>query len=191
MVVALASLNPSKKKSLEATLKLLKIDYDEIIAIKVDSNVSSKPVGYEIIRGADNRNKASKSFLNKVGLEYDYLCAIEGGCSIDENGIPFIVTYVIIEDRKGKKSTGKSLGLRLRKDMFEYYKNGGSLNKLIEEVNESENNKTKQGITGYLSSEMYERSKVDMEAVVSAFIPFIYKEKRDLLSEKIKEKTKK
>jgi len=191
MVVALASLNPSKKKSLEAALKLLKIDYDEIIAIKVDSNVSSKPVGYEIIRGADNRNKASKSFLNKVGLEYDYLCAIEGGCSIDENGIPFIVTYVIIEDRKGKKSTGKSLGLRLRKDMFEYYKNGGSLNKLIEEVNESENNKTKQGITGYLSSEMYERSKVDMEGVVSAFIPFIYKEKRDLLSEKIKEKTKK
>lgn len=108
------------------------------------SDVNSKPIGFEIIRGADNRNKYLKEYVNQNNINYDYLCSIEGGYSIDENGLPFVITYCIIEDNLGKKSTGKSLGIRLTKVMFDFIKRGGSLNKAIEEITgETENKKKK------------------------------------------------
>lgn len=59
---------------------------------------------------------------------------MEGGFSLDENGLPFVVTYCIIGDASEKKSTGKSLGIRLSKTMFDFVKSGGSLNKVIESI---------------------------------------------------------
>jgi len=188
MKIVLTSTNPSKKKALENALLDLELSDYEINCIKVNSDVPSKPIGYEIIRGADNRNQNAKDYVLKNNLEYDYLCSIEGGFSLDENGLPFVVTYVIVEDNNGKKSTGKSLGIRIRKDMFDFIKSGGSLNQLIEEITASDNNKQKEGITGFLTGGLYSRDKVDKDAIVSAFIPFIYIKERDLLSEKIKNK---
>lgn len=98
MIILLGSKNPSKKKSLELALHHLNITDYEIITYDVLSNVSSKPIGYEIVRGAENRNKDLKQIAIKNNIKYDYLCSIEGGFSLDENEIPFIVTYCIIED---------------------------------------------------------------------------------------------
>lgn len=187
MIIILGSENSSKVESLKSALDDFGFNDYEIICIKSDSKVSSKPIGDEIIKGADNRNQASKKYANENNVEYDYLCAIEGGFSVEENGIPFIVTYVIVEDHQGKKSTGKSLGVRLRKDWFNFIEKGGSLNKVIEEITGQKNNKTLHGITGYLSNDLFKRNKIDKDAVMSAFIPFIYKEERDLISEKIKQ----
>ena len=106
MVILLGSKNPNKKKSLEKALAKLQISNYEIISHNAQSNVSSKPIGYEIIRGADNRNQELKQYATQQDINYDYLCSIEGGFSIDENGLPFIVTYCIVEDSNGKKSTG-------------------------------------------------------------------------------------
>lgn len=185
MKILLGSRNPSKKRVLEKALLSLQITDFEIITYDAKSNVDSKPIGYEIIRGADNRNQDLKKYAFDNNINYDYLCSIEGGFSLDENGLPFVVTYCIIEDVLGQKSTGKSIGIRLSKKMFDFVKNGGSLNKVIEQIMNNENNKQQQGITGYLTNGMYSREDVDSDAVVSAFISFIYREQRENLEQYI------
>lgn len=185
MIILLGSKNPSKLNSLEIALKKLNFSEYEIITYDAPSSTNSKPIGYEIIRGAENRNLSLKQYATNNNIQYDYLCSIEGGFSLDENGLPFVVTYCIIEDKFGKKSTGKSLGIRLSKTMFNYLKNGGSLNKLIEEILKNENNKQNLGIMGYLTDGLYTRETVDSEAVISSLIPFIYKNQREMLDKKI------
>ena len=186
MIILLGSNNPSKKRALEIGLQKLNINNFEILPFAVESGTNSKPIGYEIIRGAENRNKNLKELADKNNIYYDYLCSIEGGFSLDENGLPFVVTYCIIEDKFGKKSTGKSLGIRLTKTMFDYVKKGGSLNRVIEEVLKTSNNKQNLGITGYLTAGLYTREIVDSEAVVSSLIPFIYPEEREKINNYIK-----
>jgi non-canonical (house-cleaning) NTP pyrophosphatase len=56
----------------------------------------------------------------------------------------------------------------------------------FETITGKNNNKQSQGITGFLINGLYARKKIDKGAVVSALIPFIYKENRDLLSNTIK-----
>ena len=184
MIILLGSKNPSKKRALEKALKKLNMKA-KIISFDAQSDVNSKPIGYEIIRGADNRNQNLKQLAIQNSIKFDYLCSIEGGFSVDENGLPFVVTYCIIEDDKGKKSTGKSLGIRITKKMFEFIKQGGSLNNLIEKINGNKNNKQNQGITGYLTDGLYNREDIDSESVISSLIPLIYQEKRELLEQAI------
>lgn len=186
MKILLGSKNPSKKNALEMALKKLNIEGCEVITYDAPSNTSSKPIGYEIIRGAENRNSFLKEYAIENNIQYDYLCSIEGGVSLDENGLPFVVTYCIMENQIGKKSTGKSLGIRLTKTMFDYLKSGYSLNKVIEEILQNENNKQALGIMGYLTNGLYNREIVDSDAVVSSLIPFVYSEQREMLDGHIK-----
>lgn len=106
-IIILGSKNISKKLAVESALNELEISDFEIVCLDSKSNVSDQPIGYEIIRGADNRNQESKLYATQNGIDYTYLCAIEGGFSLDENGLPFVVTYAIIEDANGKKINGK------------------------------------------------------------------------------------
>ena len=186
MIILLGSNNPSKKRALEIGLQKLNINNYEILPFTIESDTNSKPIGYEIIRGTENRNKNLKELANKNNIYYDYLCSIEGGFSLDENGLPFVVTYCLIEDKFGKKSTGKSLGIRLTKTMFDYVKKGGSLNRVIEEVLKTSNNKQNLGITGYLTAGLYTREFVDSEAVISSLIPFLCCEERKKINNYIK-----
>lgn len=186
MKILLGSKNPSKKEAIEIALKKMKIKKYDIITYDSPSGTNSKPIGYEIIRGAENRNSSLKEYAIDNEIDYDYLCSIEGGFSLDENGIPFVVTYCIIEDKFGNKSTGKSLGVRITKDMFEYLKSGNSLNKAIEEITKKDNNKQSLGIVGYLTNGLYDRATVDSEAVVSSLIPFIFNKQREELNQYIK-----
>ena len=185
MLILLGSKNPSKLRSLESALQELNINDKDIICIDANSNVPSKPIGYEIIRGAENRNNDCKKYAIKNSIEYDYVISLEGGYSLDENGLPFIVTYAVVEDKNGKKSTGKSLGLRLTRKMYEYVRNGYSLNSLIEQITDVDNNKQNNGITGYLSNGIFKRDKIDIDAVLSAFVPMIFDNERKVLDQKI------
>lgn len=186
MKVLLGSKNPSKERSLRLAFEQLEINDVDIISLDVKSGVPDKPIGYEIIRGAENRNLECKEYAVKNGIQYDYICSIEGGFSVDENGLPFIVTYAVVENKFGSKSTGKSLGLRLTREMFDYIRDGYSLNKLIEEMIDVENNKQNLGITGFLSKGLLKRDVVDVEAVLTAFIPHIFSKEREELNEMVK-----
>ncbi len=187
MIILLGSKNPSKLNALRKALKKLNMSEYEIFSYDVLSETNSKPIGFEIIRGAENRNKNLKKYALDNNIKYDYLCSIEGGFSLDENGLPFVVTYCVIEDKYGKKSTGKSLGIRLSKTMFNYLKAGGSLNKAIEKITNNTNNKQNLGVMGYLSNGLYKRESVDSEAIVSSFISHIYKKQRETLDKYIDE----
>ena len=71
--------------------------------------------------------------------------------------------------------------------MYEHIKQGNSLNKAIEEINKTENNKQNSGITGYLTNGLYNKEDVDKDAIISSMISFIYYEQRKKLNNYIKE----
>ena len=56
--------------------------------------------------------------------------------------------------------------------MYEYYKSGKSINKLIDCLFGTTDNKKGSGISGFLSDDIFKRSKMDSEAVISALLPF-------------------
>ena len=185
MLILLGSKNPSKLYALKMALKKLQLANAEIITADVKSNVPSKPIGFEIVRGCENRNAGLKEYAKANKIKYDYICSIEGGFSIDENGLPFVVTYAVVEDNLGNKSTGKSLGVRINREMFRYIRENGSLNEAIEKINSNKNNKQSQGITGYLSNGIISRAEVDKDAVISAFIPLIFQYNYKMLTKKL------
>ena len=89
MKILLGSKNPSKEKAVQLALNTLGVNDYEIIMCEAPSNTHSRPIGYEIIRGAENRNSFLKRNMpDSNGLSYDYLCSIEGGFSLDETGLP-------------------------------------------------------------------------------------------------------
>ncbi len=52
--------------------------------------------------------------------------------------------------------------------MFEWIKDDKSLNRVIEEILNTQNNKKSSGISGYLTNGYYKRSYFDSTAVISA-----------------------
>lgn len=71
-------------------------------------------------------------------------------------------------DSSKKEYFGKSQGLQITKAMFDWVKDGKSLNKVIEKIIGNENNKKVNGISGYLTDSYYYRSYFDSTAVISA-----------------------
>ena len=69
MIILLGSKNLAKTNAVDKALIKLGIEEYEIIPVAVESNTNSKPVGYEIIRGAENRNIGLKEYAleNKIG----------------------------------------------------------------------------------------------------------------------------
>ena len=167
-------MNPSKKNAVSVALEEVGVKSFEIECFNVDSGVSSKPVGMEIIQGIDNRNYDLYKKASSEHLDYDYICSIEGGFELDQSNQHFVITYCGIVDREGTVYYGKSSGFPISKDMFEYVKSGNSLNKVIEEINGSENNKQGLGITGFLSDGLIIREKFDAQAVLSAIMQIVF-----------------
>ncbi len=172
MVVLLGSKNPCKYRSVKSAIKELGCEM-EIVAFDVPSSVNDRPIGYEIIRGAESRNAELKKIAREKGIAYDYLVSIEGGIELDESGTYYMVSYCAIENREGKKHMGKSLCLALTSTLFEYNKNVGSINRVIERMKNCDNFNQKGGITGFISNGVFDREKIDRDVVMSTFMPFL------------------
>ena len=84
-----------------------------------------------------------------------------------------------------QRYTGKSKGLPISKKMFEWVQNGKSLNAVIESIISTNGNKTKSGITGYLSNGRYSRDEFDADAVMMALTSMKNNELYLKLEEKI------
>lgn len=100
-------------------------------------------------------------------ISFDLLISIEGGYE-QVGDYYFIVTYASILDTHGKEYFGKSQGLQITESMFNWVKSGKSLNKVIEEILATSDNKKANGISGFLTSGYYYRSYFDYTAIVSA-----------------------
>ena len=81
----------------------------------------------------------------------------------------FIVTYASIIDKEGNEFIGKSQGLQITKNMFNWVKSGYSLNRVIEEMLDNKENKKSNGISGYLTDGYYYRSVFDSTSIISAY----------------------
>lgn len=182
--IILGSNNKSKKDSIEIALEELGIYDYEITSVAVDSKVSSKPINEETLIGAKNRNRELLTYCINNNIYFDLLISIEGGYEQIGNNNYFIVTYASVIDKKGNEYIGKSQGLPISKKMFDWVKNGQSLNKVIEEIQGNKENKKSSGISGYLTQEYYYRSKFDSSSIISAMLSIENKEKRYKLLEK-------
>ena len=186
MNIILGSLNPSKKKAIEIALINLGIDNYNIQGFDIKSGVKSQPINEEIMLGASNRNLSLKKHCIENNIVYDYLVSVEGGFS-EENGRYYVITCTVIEDSLGIEFTGRSAVLEISRSMFEYVKNGNSLNRLIEAIKGVKQNKQNGGITGYLANNTnaYTRSVIDSVSVMGAFLPFFNREQYKRLDESI------
>ncbi|MEG1494853.1 MAG: DUF84 family protein [Bacilli bacterium] len=189
MKIILSSTNPSKIKSVEKALKDLAISNFNITSVKVNSSVSSKPLNEEMLIGAKNRNIELKKYCYNQHLDYDYLISIEGGFE-QEYDKYYVISYVVIEGKNQVEHVGKTIGLEISKEMYNYTKEGHSLNALIEELTSVERNKTLSGVAGFLSSDLLLRQDIDYMAVLSTMNLFINEGKYQLLNDKIKSITK-
>lgn len=187
MLVLLGSKNPSKKRSLVGALKELGMK-GKVLSFEVDSEVRERPMGIEIVEGAKNRNANLKEIALKENIDYDYLCSIEGGAVIEDSGMPYIISYCVLEDRYGRVNIGKSIALSITRELYEYIRDVGSLNRVIERLQNCENYNQKGGITGYLTNGLFDREKIDRDAVMATFMPFVFSDKIEKLENATKER---
>ncbi len=176
MKIILGSNNISKKKSVMLALSEFGIIDYEIICVGIESNVSSKPINDETLMGTLNRTHNLLQYCKENDISFDLLISIEGGYEqvIDNY---FVVTYASIMDKDGETFIGKSQGLQISQKMFDWVKNGRSLNQVIESIEGCVQNKKGNGICGYLSSSYYKRAKFDSSAVISALVALLNKDK--------------
>lgn len=167
MKIILGSTNVSKQRSILIAMKELGFDDISIIPVSVNSQVNSKPINDETLIGARNRNKNLYNYCVENDISFDLLVSIEGGYEKIDNTY-FIVTYASILDKNGNEFIGKSNGLQITERMFNYVKDGNSLNKVIENILNNSNNKKDNGITGYLTNGYYRRDVFESSAVISA-----------------------
>ena len=167
MKIVLGSKNVSKQRSILIAMSELGFDDISITTIDANSLVSSKPINDETLIGARNRNKNLYDYCRENNISFDLLISIEGGYEQIDNTY-FIVTYASIVNQSGDEFIGKSTGLQITENMFDYVKAGKSLNKVIESIINSSSNKKDNGITGYLTNGYYRRDKFESSAVISA-----------------------
>ncbi len=190
MKIILGSKNKSKREAIEIAFDTLNISDYEVLSVDVSSHVGSKPLNGETLIGAHNRNQEVLKYCLKNNIYYDLLISIEGGYEQVEDYY-FIVTYASIIDKEGCEFIGKSQGLQITKNMFEWVKSERSLNKVIEEILESNDNKKGNGISGYLTDGYYYRSIFDSSSIISAYeVMKNYKKFYEKLERKIKSKSK-
>lgn len=167
MKIVLGSKNVSKQRSILIAMSELGFDDISITTIDANSLVSSKPINDETLIGARNRNKNLYDYCRENNISFDLLISIEGGYEQIDNTY-FIVTYASILDQNGNEFIGKSSGLQITERMFNYVKDGKSLNKVIESILGNSSNKKNNGITGYLTTGYYRRDIFESSAVISA-----------------------
>lgn len=167
MKIVLGSKNVSKQRSILIAMSELGFDDISITTINANSLVSSKPINDETLIGARNRNKNLYDYCRENNISFDLLISIEGGYEQIDNTY-FIVTYASIVNQSGDEFIGKSTGLQITENMFDYVKAGKSLNKVIESIINSSSNKKDNGITGYLTNGYYRRDVFESSAVISA-----------------------
>lgn len=172
MKIILGSKNPSKINAIKLAMQTLGYQDIEILSIDVPSEVSSKPINEETLIGAQNRNKNLYEYCWERNIAFDLLISIEGGYE-KVNNTYFIVTYASVIDINNNEFIGKSQGLQISKNMFEWVSKGNSLNKVIETIIENKENKKENGITGYLTNGFYKREIFDSSAITSALQAFL------------------
>ncbi len=140
----------------------------EIKGIASKSGVGKQPMtNWQTISGALNR----VNYINQVAPEADYLVGIEGGVE-EIKGEMEVFAWVVIKDKTGRVSKGKTGTFTLPKKVVALVKKGMELGEADDIVFSQKNSKQKTGAVGLLTGNIIDRTKYYIEAVILALIPF-------------------
>jgi len=161
------SLNPVKIHAVKDAFSLF---FDDILVegVKVDSKVSSQPVGDEVILGAVNRAK------NAYSEEIDFSIGIEAGL------VPFPHTTTGYLDLQfcaifdgSRTSIGCGPGFEYPAMVVQKVKKGREVGEIMAEISGIENLGKTTGAVGFLTRNKLSRRDITKIAVIMALIPVL------------------
>ncbi len=167
--IIVASTNPVKiKAAKEGFAAMFPREKLEVKGIASKSGVGKQPMtNLQTISGALNR----VNYVSQVAPKADYWIGIEGG--IEEiKGETEAFAWVVVKDKTGKVSKGKTGTFTLPKKVVELVKQGIELGEADDIVFSQKNSKQKIGAVGLLTGNVIDRTKYYIEAVILALIPF-------------------
>lgn len=167
--IMVASENPVKIKAVENGFKAMfpheKLD---ISGMEAKSGVSKQPMtNWQTISGASNR----VNYISQVSPKADYWIGIEGGVE-EIKGEMEVFAWVVVKDKAGKISKGKTGTFTLPQKVVKLVKSGMELGAADDLVFSQKNSKQKSGAVGLLTGNAIDRTKYYVEAVILALIPF-------------------
>lgn len=170
MKVVIGSLNRAKNEAVKNIFDKI-WNKNEYVSVKTNPKISNQPKSSEeAIDGAINR---AKDALTKV-KDADFGIGLEGTIDTNKHGT-FLLGWVAIINRDGKKSIGSSAAVLLPETMSSRIKRGEELGLIIQELmNDSKNEiRHSQGASGLLTKGMYSRVHEFEDAIICALSKFI------------------
>lgn len=175
MKIFVGSKNPVKIDSVKEALSNY-FESIEVIGMDAESGVSVQPVGEETFIGARNRALFLQSYCNKENIGADLFIGIEGGIAkLFDKWFAFGCMCVI--DSSGKEGFGTSPLFELPKPVVDKLLDGIELGDVMDQIQNEENTKQKQGAIGYFTNGVMNRKELYIEGLKVAVIPFLHKDK--------------
>lgn len=167
--IIVASTNPVKIKAAQAGFSaMFPHEKFKIKGIASKSGVGKQPMtNWQTINGALNR----VNYASQIVPEADYWIGIEGGVE-EIKGEMEVFAWVVIKDKTGKVSKGKTGTFTLPQKVVKLVKQGIELGEADDIVFSQKNSKQKIGAVGLLTGNIIDRTKYYTEAVILALIPF-------------------
>lgn len=167
--IMVASENPVKiKASQMGFLAMFPHEKLEIKGIAAKSGVGKQPLtNWQTISGASNR----VNYVSQIAPDADYWIGIEGGVE-EIKGEMEVFAWVVVKNKNGKISKGKTGTFTLPQKIVKLVKSGMELGTADDLVFSQKNSKQKSGAVGLLTGNAIDRTKYYVEAVILALIPF-------------------
>lgn len=175
MKILVGSKNPVKIDAVRVALSNY-FDNIEVIGYEVESGVSTQPIGEETFIGAKNRALNLKLLYSKNNKDAELFVGIEGGITkMYDRWFAFGCMCII--DNNDNIGFGTSPHFELPISVVEKLLNGIELGTVMDEIQNAENTKQKNGAIGYFTNGVMNRKELYVEGLKVAIIPFINKDK--------------
>lgn len=169
-VVSIGSKNPVKVKAVEEGMSKT-VGTVFVHAVDVDSGVSKQPIGFdETAKGAINRAKSAFESIQCI-----YGVGIEAG--LVNIGGKYLDVHVCAVYDGIDYTIGTSKGFQVPFEIVEEIKKGFECGVVAENLYNIKNIGMKEGIIGYLSDNNIKRIDLCIDAVISAMIPRLKRNK--------------
>jgi inosine/xanthosine triphosphatase len=173
MKILVGSVNPVKVDSVKEAFSNYFFDI-EVIGIDVESGVPVQPIGDDTFIGARNRANNLLKINNEKNLCADLFVGIEGGIANQFNKW-FAFGCMCVIDKHGNEGFGTSPHFELPNLVTEQLLNGVELGVVMDNIQNEENTKQKQGAIGYFTKGAMNRKELYVEGLKVAVIPLLHK----------------
>ncbi|UCE39519.1 MAG: inosine/xanthosine triphosphatase [Thermoplasmata archaeon] len=137
----------------------------------VKKSVPEQPMEKEVIEGAIERAKSALS------QECDFGVGIEAGLFYNDVADKYFdVQYCAVIDRAKRTTIGHGSGFYYPSILIDLVKQGRTISQGIEEKFKIKDVGKKKGAIGYLSKDLFDRTRLTEQAVLMAIIPRIRSE---------------